>query len=107
MCRSRTAIAVVIACVGVIALSLSAVAQSELRIVRPVDGATVRETVSILIPVSCVPMNPTPGFIACSIDGVYEAASAEKSEGSAFQQESFTSKFFAGTYFSGCDLYYF
>ena len=80
MCRSRTAIAVVIACVGVIALSLSAVAQSELRIVRPVDGATVRETVSILVPVSCVPMNPNPGFIACSIDGVYEAASAEKSE---------------------------
>ncbi|MCX6375719.1 MAG: hypothetical protein NTU88_06760 [Armatimonadetes bacterium] len=80
MCRSRTAIAVVIACVGVIALSLSAVAQSELRIVRPVDGATVRETVSILVPVSSVPMNPDPGFIACSIDGVYAAASAEKSD---------------------------
>lgn len=80
MHRSRTAIAVVIACAGVMGFALSAMAQSELRIVRPVDGATVRETVNILVPVSSVPTDPKPGFIACSIDGVYEAASAEKSE---------------------------
>lgn len=66
--------------VCVLILLISVPAFSQMRIARPVDGATVRETVSILVPVSSVPSNPGAGFIAVSVDGVYKAASGERSD---------------------------
>lgn len=52
-------------------------AQSELKISRPLDGATVRETVNILVPVSSVPAD---GFITVTIDDAFRGAQATKSE---------------------------
>ena len=62
---------------GFTLLSILASAQTELRIARPVDGATVRETVNILVPASCVPEG---GFITSLVDGRFKCADAIKSE---------------------------
>ena len=48
-----------------------------MRIARPVDSATVREVVNILVPVSAVPEG---GFITCIIDGRYQCATDRQSE---------------------------
>ncbi|MHB1455799.1 MAG: hypothetical protein ACYC0V_02680 [Armatimonadota bacterium] len=53
-----------------------ALAQSDIQISRPLDGATVRETVNIIVPVSSVPAG---GFVSYSIDGRFRTASFEKS----------------------------
>ena len=44
-----------------------------ITISRPLDGATVRETVNVLIPISSVPPG---GFISCLIDGKFRSALA-------------------------------
>ena len=58
-------------------IPILASAQSELRIARPVDGATVRETVNVLVPAASV---PDGGFISCLVDGNFKSADATKSE---------------------------
>ena len=58
-------------------LSVLASAQTEVRIARPVDGATVRETVNVLVPASGIPEG---GFITCMVDGQFKCADATKSE---------------------------
>ena len=58
-------------------IPILASAQSELRIARPVDGATVRETVNVLVPAASV---PDGGFISCLVDGNFKCADAIKSE---------------------------
>ena len=62
---------------SLVVLPVLASAQTELRIARPVDGATVRETVNILVPASCIPAG---GFITSLIDGQFKCADAIKSE---------------------------
>lgn len=52
-------------------------AQAPLQIARPVDGATVREIVNILVPTACVPEG---GFISCTIDGKFKVAASSRSE---------------------------
>jgi hypothetical protein len=54
----------------------AAYAAGGIRIERPIDGATVRENVNILVPVSAVPRN---GFVIYSIDGHLTAAADTKS----------------------------
>ena len=68
---------VVLALLAAVSLSTLVSAQSEIRISRPLDGATVRETVNILVPASAVPVG---GFVACTIDGIFRAALATTSE---------------------------
>ena len=58
-------------------LSVLASAQTELRIARPVDGATVRETVNVLVPAASIPEG---GFISCIVDGQFKCADATRSE---------------------------
>ncbi|MHB0997794.1 MAG: hypothetical protein ACYC27_00995 [Armatimonadota bacterium] len=63
-------------------LSSFALAQGDIQISRPLDGATVRETVNILVPASSVPAD---GFVAYSIDGRFRTAASSKSvNGSSF-----------------------
>lgn len=78
MSRGRFAAwTVVFCCLALISLSRAVSAQSELRIARPLDGATVRETVNVLVPVSCVPEG---GFITCAVDGRFKSAGSAKSQ---------------------------
>lgn len=69
-CRSSIG-RVLVCCAMLLSLSLVVCAQSAIRISRPLDGATVRETVNVLVPVSSVPQG---GFITCIIDGRIKAA---------------------------------
>ena len=78
MSRGRFVVAAVL--LGLLAaLSLSTLvsAQSDAQISRPLDGATVRETVNILVPVSSVPAN---GFVTFKIDGKFRCALSSKTE---------------------------
>ena len=74
MFKGRLAWTLILSCM---LLSVFASAQTELRIARPVDGATVRETVNILAPTACVPEG---GFITCLVDGDFKCADAIKSD---------------------------
>lgn len=65
----------------VIILSAFAYAQDSIRIGRPIDGSTVRETVSILVPVSTV---PDGGFVVYSIDGRFRCAQSTKTSNGAY-----------------------
>lgn len=78
MWRGKSVVAVAILCgMLLLSLSISVLAQSALRIARPVDGATIREIVNILVPVSSVPEG---GFITCIVDGRYQCATDSMSE---------------------------
>ena len=70
---------------GVLAAALLSIGahaqQTELSISRPLDGATVREIVNILVPATCTPFE---GFIAYSIDGRFRCALSTKSEDGRF-----------------------
>ncbi len=80
-CRSSVG-RVLVWCAMLLSLSLVVCAQSAIRISRPLDGATVRETVNVLVPVSSVPQG---GFITCMIDGRIKAATDGVSQdGNAF-----------------------
>lgn len=52
-----------------------ALAQGDIQIGRPLDGATVRETVNILVPAASVPKG---GFVSYSVDGQFKTASYEQ-----------------------------
>lgn len=52
-------------------------AQDQVQIARPFDGATVRETVNVLIPVSSIPVD---GFISAYIDDRFCGGASSKSE---------------------------
>lgn len=67
---------IILGLLGLLVIPSITLAQSDIQISRPLDGATVRETVNILVPVSSVPAG---GFISCSIDGHFKSASYEKS----------------------------
>lgn len=56
-------------------------AQSGIRIARPLDGATVRETVNIMVPVSAVPAG---GFVGFYVDGQFRCASSEQIRNDAY-----------------------
>lgn len=78
MSRGKSLIALVILCgAALFSLSPSGSAQSVTRIARPVDGATVREIVNIMVPVSSIPEG---GFITCIVDGRYQCATDSQSE---------------------------
>lgn len=53
------------------------VSAQQIEIKRPLDGATVRETVNILVPAGNIPEG---GFLSCSIDGRFRCALATKTE---------------------------
>lgn len=77
MSRGRLVVAAVVASLVAPALLASIVsAETEIRITRPLDGSTVRETVNVLVPVSSVPGN---GFISCMVDDKFRCAAASKS----------------------------
>jgi len=56
-------------------------AQSAIEIARPLDGATVRETVRVIVPASSV---PSEGYVAVSIDGRRRSALAPDEESGAY-----------------------
>lgn len=56
-------------------------AQSAIEIARPLDGATVRETVRVIVPASSV---PSEGYVAVSIDGRRRSALAQDEESGAY-----------------------
>lgn len=61
-----------------------AYAQTEVEIVRPMDGATVREVVRVVVPASSV---PSGGYVSISIDGRRRSAIAKNVEADAFIYE--------------------
>jgi hypothetical protein len=71
MLRARYLIGIIF--LVVLAVLSSSVALAELEIKRPLDGATVRETVRVIVPAESVPMG---GFISCYIDERFRAAVA-------------------------------
>jgi hypothetical protein len=75
--RKSVISAVILSCAALLAVSVSALAQGNMRIARPVDSATVREVVNILVPVSAVPEG---GFITCIVDNHYRCATDNRSE---------------------------
>ncbi|MHB1190664.1 MAG: hypothetical protein ACYC08_07485, partial [Armatimonadota bacterium] len=58
-------------------LVFAAAAHSDMQIERPMDGSTVRETVSVLVPVWSV---PSGGFVAYTIDGEFICAQSTKTK---------------------------
>ncbi len=78
MSRRKSVIsAVMLSYVVLLAASVAAYGQGAMRIARPVDGATVREVVNILVPASAVPEG---GFITCIVDGRYQCATSTESD---------------------------
>lgn len=78
MSRRKSVIGtVMLSCLVLLALSVSAFGQGMMRIARPMDGATVREVVNVLVPASAVPEG---GFITCIVDGRYQCATGDLSE---------------------------
>lgn len=59
-------------------------AQTQVKIARPLDGATVRETVRIIVPASSVPAG---GYVSLSIDGRRRSALAKETESDTFVYE--------------------
>lgn len=59
-------------------------AQTQVKIARPLDGATVRETVRIMVPASSV---PSGGYVSLSIDGRRRSALAKDTESDTFVYE--------------------
>ncbi len=59
-------------------------AQSGIQIARPLDGATVRETVRVIVPASSV---PSGGYVTIMIDGKRRGALAKDVEAEAFVYE--------------------
>lgn len=61
-----------------------AYAQTEVEVVRPLDGATVRETVKVIVPALSV---PSGGYVSISIDGRRRSAIAKDLQADAFIYE--------------------
>jgi hypothetical protein len=62
---------------SVILASILSAASADIQLVNPKDGSAVRETVNILVPVSSIPPG---GFVAYTIDGVFRAAMATRTQ---------------------------
>ncbi len=75
MLRVKFLVAVTLSIFLQLAISSVTFAQSNIQVDRPLDGATVREVVNILVPVDSV---PNDGFVSYSIDGRFRLASSEK-----------------------------
>lgn len=78
MLRSRLTIIITFVVMSVLQLTyLHAQSVSDIEIARPLDGATVREKVRIIVPGRCVPQG---GFVAYFIDGRFRAAVSNPDE---------------------------
>ncbi|MCL6519965.1 MAG: hypothetical protein K6T99_09035 [Armatimonadetes bacterium] len=78
MLRSRLTIIITCVVMSVLQLTyLHAQNVSDIEIARPLDGATVREKVRIIVPGRCVPQG---GFVAYFIDGRFRAAVSNPDE---------------------------
>ncbi len=84
MSRGWWIIALALLVVMIIGTHDSLYAQAKVQISRPLDGATVRETVRIIVPASSV---PSGGYVAISIDGRRRSALAKDVEADAFVYE--------------------
>lgn len=76
---SRGGLIAAVTVLGTLVLGMhgSLLAQTELEITRPLDGATVRETVNIIVPASSVPEG---GFISVMLGERFKCAIAKKSD---------------------------
>lgn len=84
MSRGWWIIALVMLMIVVIGTQGSLHAQTGVQIARPLDGATVRETVRVIVPASSV---PSGGYVAVMIDGKRRGALAKDVEADAFIYE--------------------
>lgn len=76
MSKRRMLVAVLLVSLAAVLLwSGVATAQAEIKIARPLDGATVREKVKILVPAWCVPVD---GFVAYYVDNRFRCAVASE-----------------------------